>query len=156
MRTIPILIPLVTCTLTACGPGTLTVRSTPEGALITSGNQTIGVSPYTVELSGDASQLPKNPAGCYLAPGFTAKWASGAEANSPAPTPLCNGIGADYTVNIARPVDAPGLQKDLEIANQRASVLAKQQEAQSINNVANAIEMNSMMNQGPFMPYPYW
>ena len=147
---------VATLALTACGAGTISVRSTPEGALISSHKQTLGVSPYLAQLTPEAQKLPKDASGCYLAPGFTAQWASGAQATSPDPAPLCNGLDADYHVEIRRPADAPGLQKDLEVANQRESMLAKQQQAQAINNVADAIEMNGMMAPGPFGPYPYW
>ncbi|MFZ9650035.1 MAG: hypothetical protein ACO29C_08085, partial [Fluviibacter sp.] len=88
-------------------------------------------------------------------PGFTAQWASGAEASSPDSTPLCNGLDSDYTVNIARPANAPGLDKDLKVANQRENVLAQQAQAQAINNVADAIELNSMNGPMGYGPYGY-
>ncbi len=98
--------------------------------------------------------LPAGNYGCYIAPGFSAQWASGAEAASPESTPLCNGLDSDYTVTIARPANTPGLDKDLKVANQRENVLAQQAQAQAINNVADAIELNSM--NGPGMGYgPY-
>jgi hypothetical protein len=89
-----------------------------------------------------------------MAPGFSAQWASGAEAATPENTPLCNGLDADYTVNIARPSNAPGLDKDLKVANERENVLAQQAQAQAINNVADAIQLNSMTGPG-YGPYGY-
>lgn len=137
--------------LSGCA-GTITVQTAPEGALIVSGNQTLGISPHVVTLpSASNNPFSKDAQGCYQAPGFTAKWASGATAASPAPIQLCNGLDGSYVVNIARPADAPGLQEDLAAANQRANVLAKQQEAAAVNNLADTEAMNgAMMMGGPF------
>ena len=141
--------------LTGCA-GSLTVNSTPQGALISSNQQSLGLAPYVITLDDTAAQrFPQNASGCYIAPGFTAEWASGAQAASPETTPLCQGLSHDYSVTIGRPSGAPGLDKDLAAANARESVLAKQAQAQATNNVANAIEMNAVMS-GPGMGYgPY-
>jgi len=136
--------------LTACGPGTLTVKSAPEGALISYGNKSLGLAPFVASLPSSDKAISKDAKGCYLTTGFTARWASGATAASPNPTTLCNGLNADYVVEIARPADAPGLQADLQAANERENALAKQREADSINNLANAEEMDAMMYGGPF------
>jgi hypothetical protein len=134
---------LVVTLLSACA-GTITVHSTPEGALISSDKQTLGISPYRIEINPDISKtLAKTEDGCYGAPPFTAHWASGAVASSPI-TPLCQGLDGTYQIIIRRPVDAPDLKKDLEAANQREDVLARRREAQAINNVATSVEMNSM------------
>lgn len=145
-----LLLGLSACTLTACGPGTLTVKSEPEGALISYGNRSLGLAPYIANLPSNDKAMRKDGSGCYLTTGFTAQWASGVSASSPTPITLCSGLGADYVVEIARPANAPGLQEDLKAANERASVLAKQQEAASINNLANTEEMDAMMYGGPF------
>lgn len=141
-------------TLVGCA-GSLTVNSIPQGALISSNQQALGESPVVIELTKDSVRgFAQNAAGCYLAPGFTAQWASGATASAPDGTPLCQGLNGDYSINIPRPANAPGLNKDLKVANQRENVLAQQQQAQAINNVADAIELNSM--DGPGMGYgPY-
>lgn len=144
------LLTICALTVTACGPGTLTVKSEPEGALISYGNKSLGLAPFVASLPSSDKAVRKDAQGCYLTTGFTARWASGATASSPNPTTLCNGLNADYVLEIPRPADAPGLQVDLKAANERASVLAKQQEAASINNLANAEEMNAMMYEGPF------
>jgi hypothetical protein len=129
--------------LGAC-TGTIVVHSTPEGALISSDKQTLGVSPYVIHLNPDISKtLPLAEDGCYGAPPFTAHWASGAVASSPV-TPLCKGLDGNYQILIRRPTDAPDLQKDLEAANQREDVLARRREAQAINNVATSVEMGGM------------
>lgn len=141
--------------LSGCA-GSLTINSVPQGALISSNQQALGQSPLVLTLTKDSARdFPVAANGCYQAPGFKAQWASGAEATSPDGTPLCNGLDADYTVTIARPANAPGLDKDLKAANDRERVLAQQAQAQATNNVANALEMNAMM-AGPGMgPYGY-
>ena len=151
---IPISMTLV-AVLTGCA-GSLTVTSVPQGALISSNNQALGQAPLVIMLTKDsAHRFLQGTNGCYMAPGFSAQWASGAEASSPESTALCQGLDADYTVTIPRPANAPGLDKDLQVANQRDNVLAQQAQAQAINNVANAVELNAMM-AGPGMGYaPY-
>lgn len=145
---------LISWLLVGCA-GSLTVNSIPQGALITSNKQALGQAPLVIELSKDSAKgFPQAANGCYLAPGFSAQWASGAEASSPESTPLCNGLDSDYTVNISRPSNAPGLDKDLKVANERENVLAQQAQAQAINNVADAIQLNSMSGPG-YGPYGY-
>lgn len=141
--------------LTACG-GSITVNSVPQGALISSNKQALGLAPYVIQIDSSAASLyPKTANGCFRAPEFAAQWASGAEADSPESTALCNGLDSDYTVTIRRPANAPGLDKDLKVANQREAVLAQQAQAQATNNVADAIQMNAMMAD-PGMGYgPY-
>ena len=53
------------------------------------------------------------------------------------------------------PANAPGLDKDLQVANEREKVLAQQQQVQAINNVADAIELNAMMAGPGYGPYGY-
>lgn len=145
---------LITCLLAGCA-GSLTVNSVPQGALISSNKQALGQAPLVITLTKDSVRgFPQGANGCYMAPGFAAQWASGAEAASPENTFLCNGLDGDYVVNIARPADAPGLDKDLQVANQRENVLAQQAQAQAINNVADAIQLNSMYGPG-YGPYGY-
>jgi len=145
-------IPLMCIALAGCA-GSITINSVPQGALISSGQQALGAAPYVITIDKSSANLyPKSADGCYVAPGFTAQWASGAEAASPASTPLCQGLDSDYTVTIRRPANAPGLDKDLKVANQREAVLAQQAQAQATNNVADAIELNAMM-AGPGMGY---
>ena len=149
------LIILVSGVLAGCA-GSLTVNSVPQGALISSNKQALGQSPLVISLSKDSVKgIPLAPNGCYMAPGFSAQWASGAEAASPENTPLCNGLDSDYVVTISRPANAPGLDKDLQVANQRENVLAQQQQAQAMNNVANAIELNAMMAGPGYGGYGY-
>jgi hypothetical protein len=143
---------LIVALLSGCA-GSLTINSVPQGALISTNKQALGQAPLVITLTKDSARgFPQAASGCYMAPGFTAQWASGAEAASPDSTPLCNGLDADYTVTIARPANAPGLDKDLKVANQREAVLAQQAQAQAINNVADAIELNSMAGPG-YGPY---
>src|SRR5574343_1484586 len=136
--------------LSGCA-GSLTINSVPQGALISSNKQALGQAPLVMTLTKDSARgFPQAANGCYMAPGFIAQWASGAEASSPESTALCQGLDADYIVTIPRPANAPGLDKDLQVANQRENVLAQQAQAQAINNVANAVELNAMM-AGPGM-----
>jgi hypothetical protein len=151
-RSLPLLAMVV---LSGCA-GSLTINSVPQGALISSNKQALGQSPLVITLSKDSAQtMPLAANGCYMAPGFTAQWASGAEAASPENTALCNGLDSDYVVTISRPANAPGLDKDLQVANQRENVLAQQAQAQATNNVANAIELNAMMAGPGYGPYGY-
>lgn len=149
------LILLLLAALTGC-VGSLTINSVPQGALISSNKQALGQAPLVIDLTKDSARgFPLAANGCYMAPGFTAEWASGAVASSPDSTALCNGLDKDYTVNIARPSGAPGLDKDLKVANERENVLAQQAQAQAINNVADAIELNSLDGPGMGGPYGY-
>gem|GEM_PF-2855246 len=145
---------LITFQLAGCA-GSLTVNSVPQGALISINKQALGQAPLVITLTKDSVHgFPQASNGCYIAPGFTAQWASGAEAASPDRTPLCNGLDSDYTVIISRPANTPGLDKDLKVANQRENVLAQQAQAQAIDNVADAIELNSVAGSG-YGPYGY-
>jgi hypothetical protein len=137
--------------LTGCA-GSLTVNSIPQGALISYNKNALGQAPLVVTLNKNSFKAAAN--GCYSVPSLTAQWASGATAASPENTSLCNGLDSDYTVNITRPDNAPGLEIDLKAANERENVLAQQQQAQAINNVANAIELDSIAGPG-YVPYGY-
>ncbi len=141
--------------LSGCA-GSLTINSVPQGALISSNKQALGQAPLVITLTKDSAQaFPLGAGGCRMAPGFMAQWASGAEASSPDSAALCQGLDADYTMTIPRPTNAPGLDKDLQVANEREKVLAQQQQVQAINNVAGAIEMNAMMAGPGYGPYGY-
>ncbi|MBU3612940.1 hypothetical protein [Polynucleobacter sp. MG-27-Goln-C1] len=126
-------------TLSAC-MGSITVLSVPEGALISSNNESIGIAPHRIELTPDISKaMLKAEGSCYEAPSFTARWASGAIASSPV-TPLCDGLNGNYRIFIRRPVDAPGLNKDLQVEARREEAAARRREARAINNEANSEE----------------
>ena len=141
MRILPLVV-LATSLLSAC-VSSISVHSRPEGALITSNNQTIGVSPIRIGLDSDIGQsFRKFPDGCYETPPFTAQWASGAIATSPA-NPICQGPDGNYRIFISRPASAPDLKKDLDAANQREEVLARRRQARAMNNLAAAEEDNA-------------
>jgi hypothetical protein len=128
--------------LSAC-VSSISVHSRPEGALISSNNQTIGVSPIRFGLDSDLGQsFRKFPDGCYEAPPFSAHWASGAVAKS-IPNPVCQGPDGNYRIFISRPANAPDLKKDLDAANQREEVLARKRQARAMNNLAEAEEDNA-------------
>ncbi len=66
--------------LSGCA-GSLTINSVPQGALISSNKQALGQAPLVITLTSDSARsFPQAANGCYMAPGFTAQWASGAEA----------------------------------------------------------------------------
>ena len=157
MTSFRIFLPLMLIGLLSGCAGSLTINSVPQGALISSNKQALGQAPLVMTLTKDSARgFPQAANGCYMAPGFTAQWASGAEAASPDSTALCQGLSADYSVTIPRPANAPGLDKDLQVANEREKVLAQQQQVQAINNVADAIELNSMAGPGMgYGPYGY-
>ena len=141
MKTLP-LTAFVALLLCGCA-GSITVHTTPEGALISSNSQTIGISPHRIMLDPDNGQsFPKAEDGCFIAPPLTAHWASGAVASSSA-IPMCNGLSGNYQVFIRRPVNAPDLNKDLETENRREEVMARRREARAINNLATSEEMNA-------------
>lgn len=132
----------VTLVLTACA-SSISVHSRPEGALISSKNVTLGVSPVRIGLDSEIGQsFQKSGDDCFEVPSFTAHWASGAMASSPS-SQLCQGPDGNYRIFISRPVNAPDLKKDLDAANQREEVLARRREARAMNDVANSVEENS-------------
>jgi hypothetical protein len=139
--------------LSAC-MGSITVLSVPGGALISSNNESIGIAPHRIPLSPDVSKaLLKAEGGCYEAPAFTARWASGAIASSSI-TPLCEGLNGNYRIVIRRPVDAPGLNKDLEVEARREEAAARRREARAINNEADSEEgYPSLISIGGFQVY---
>lgn len=139
--------------LSAC-MGSITVLSVPEGALISSNHETIGIAPHRIELTPDVSKGMLTAEGsCYEAPSFTARWASGAVASSSI-TPLCEGLNGNYRIFIRRPVDAPGLNKDLEVEARREEAAARRREARAINNEADSEEgYPSLISIGGFQFY---
>lgn len=106
---------------------TLTVYTNPSAASVT-------------EINGGAAQ--KSPAvfsynrrtlnGCFTVRGFTARWISGATANSAPTLQLC-GTSANYTVTIDRPTNYPGVEYDIEQAV--AQDHQQQENAKELGNV---------------------
>lgn len=109
---------------------TLNVMSQPEGALVTEiGTGTaFGVTP--VSLSYDLLSEPRGADGCYRTKGLSLRWASGASAALPAVL-LCGGALNSYEITFSRPLDYPGLDRDLMFALQAQGVRAQVQAAKA-------------------------
>lgn len=123
MKTLPLTF-LTALLLSACA-GSVSVHSRPEGALISSKNETLGISPVRIALDSEIGQsFQKSGDGCYEHPLFTARWASGATAESPTSL-LCRGRDGNYKIFIRRPAHAPDLKKDLNAASTPEAVMAR-------------------------------
>jgi hypothetical protein len=87
---------------------TITYETTPEGAVIFEGGQSLGAAPVTRVYKHDG----KSPT--IRTPEVTAVWSSGAKEAYYTLVPP----GADRVATIERPKGAPGLQADLDHAKQ--------------------------------------
>jgi hypothetical protein len=102
--------------LTACMTS-VTYSSNPPGAYISSikTGKGHGVAPVTLYYEVN-SNSPKHTNGCYLLDGLRAQWVSGAYKDFD--TVWACKIGGFHSITFDRPVDLPGLDKDLIFANQ--------------------------------------
>lgn len=122
-RTLKVLgISLVAALLGACAgtPPTramLTYESVPDGAEIFEGSQSLGTVPVTRTYDSDGKS------GDITTPDVRAVWPSGAQTTYFTKLP----VGSDRVAKLERPMDAPGLQQDLEHAKQVAD--ARKQDA---------------------------
>jgi hypothetical protein len=96
----------------------LTYESKPLGATIFEGGQSLGVAPVT------RTYKQQGTSATIRTPDVTAVWPSGAKSVYYTLLP----VGADLQATIERPAGAPGLQADLDNANQ--VVLASEREKQ--------------------------
>lgn len=134
--------------LSACATS-VSVHSRPAGALISSKNENLGISPVRISLDSEVGQsFQKSGDGCYEAPSFTAHWASGAVASSPASL-LCRGRDGNYKIFIRRPANAPDLKKDLDAANAPEAVKARRREYMMENHLGGS---NYSDNENPNLP----
>lgn len=134
--------------LSACATA-VSVHSRPAGALISSKNENLGISPVRISLDSEVGQsFQKSGDGCYEAPSFTAHWASGAVASSPASL-LCRGCDGNYKIFIRRPANAPDLKKDLDAANTPQAVKARRREYMMENHLGGS---NYSDNENPNLP----
>ncbi|MBU3637490.1 hypothetical protein [Polynucleobacter sp. es-MAR-4] len=134
--------------LSACATS-VSVHSRPAGALISSKNENLGISPVRISLDSEVGQsFQKSGDGCYEAPSFTAHWASGAVASSPASL-LCRGRDGNYKIFIRRPANAPDLKKDLDAANTPEAVKARRREYMMENHLGGS---NYSDNENPNLP----
>jgi len=134
--------------LSACATA-VSVHSRPAGALISSKNENLGISPVRISLDSELGQsFQKSGDGCYEAPSFTAHWASGAVASSPASL-LCRWRDGNYKIFIRRPANAPDLKKDLDAANTPEAVKARRREYMMENHLGGS---NYSDNENPNLP----
>jgi hypothetical protein len=105
---------LLSALVSACSIPTramLTYESVPAGAEIFEGGKSLGTAPVMRTYRGDAhSDTIKTP-------DVTAVWPSGAKTSYFTVLP----INADRVAPLARPAGAPGLQQDLDYAQQLAA-----------------------------------
>lgn len=118
---------------------TLQIYSQPVGAYITEvgTSTTLGIAPTAAYYNASALNQTRQPDGCYLVKGFTAKWVSGATSTM-SPIRLCGSNTDTYNITINRGSDHPDLEKDLTFALQVQNMLAQQQQAQAAQNAAFA------------------
>ncbi len=134
--------------LSACATS-VSVHSRPAGALISSKNQNLGISPVRISLDSEIGQsFQKSGDSCYETPSFTARWASGAVASSSASL-LCRGRDGNYKIFIRRPAHAPDLKKDLDAANTPEAVMARRREFMMENHLGGSHYSD---NDNPDMP----
>ena len=122
-RTLTLLV-LAASLLCACAAGPqsrkamLTYQSVPDGAQIFEGDKALGTVPVTRTYESDGTS------GTITTPDVRAVWPSGAQTSYFTLLP----VGSDRVAKLERPVDAPGLQQDLEHAKQVAD--ARKQDAE--------------------------
>lgn len=116
---------LFICQLAAGCSTYVTVASRPEGARITdlTGSVEYGIAPVEVQYPTDELEARGGKI-----PGFRATWPSGAKAETAAE--LVPDPKRGLTVTLERPKEAPGYEKDLEFALERASDRAERAEAE--------------------------
>ena len=142
------LVVFVVTILSACATA-VSVHSRPAGALISSKNESLGISPVRISLDSEIGQsFQKSSDSCYEAPSFTAHWASGAVASSPVSL-LCQGRDGNYKIFIRRPANAPDLKKDLDAANTPEAVMARRREFMMENHLGGSHYSD---NENPDMP----
>ena len=110
----------------------LTYESTPAGATIFEGGQSLGAAPVT-----RTYKLAPNAATAQT-PDVTAVWPSGARAQYFTVLPA----GADRVATIARPASAPNLEMDLENAKRADAAKTRETQRQK-EDTAREIARNS-------------
>ena len=112
-----------------CANHYLTYHTIPEGAVISyqDGSQVLGVSPVRIVYVWDENFVDGN--GQFKTKGIVARWGSGAQAISPDIVTISKrNRESQYT--LARPQSAPGLNIDLNIANEVQRIQIAQRQAQ--------------------------
>ncbi len=118
---------------------TLNIYSQPIGAYITEvgTSTTYGITPTVAYYNVLDLLRHKQPDGCYLVKGFTAKWVSGATSTM-SPIRICGSTTGTYNITLSRDSSHPDLEKDLTFAMQVQTMLAQQQQAKAAQNAAFA------------------
>ncbi len=126
-------------TIVGCAtPGVrITVTSSPDGAYITSEGGVTGLVPVVAfwdkkTLDG----LGRDANGCLLLQGFTATWVSGAATTVPILRHCDKGTDGYYSFVMARDMNAPGLDKDLQFALQVENARVQKQQADAAQAMA--------------------
>lgn len=149
--TSPLILPLTLAVFGLTGCTTMVdYTSDIEGASVTTvGGIHYGQTPVRISYDDDELDRTRDGYGCARLPGVVYTWTSGATAASPNPIVLCDDRSA-YQVHVARPADAPDIEKDLKLALERQ----RQREAQ----LRHELEMEQLRHElywfGPgFWPY---
>jgi hypothetical protein len=129
--------------LGCASPLNITYYSNPSGAALYQGSQMFGYCPITLQYTvtrDDKSQ------GSKLLQETTACWVSGAVCGSGTIRADLRQYGRNQQFTFTRPVDAPGLDMDVNFAieQQRNAILQRQAQAQEI---AAQYQLLGMLNQ---------
>ena len=116
----------------------LTYYTQPPGAMIYSGGDAWGVAPQTRVYTGNQNY------GSITTGEVTAVWASGAKARMSVNLPLGQG---DRQIVISRPVDAPGLDRDLSYAAQLQQQATNAAAANAQQRAATAATINAIYSK---------
>ncbi len=118
---------------------TLQIYSQPIGAYITEvgTSTTLGISPTAAYYNASDLHQNKQPDGCYLVKGYTARWVSGATSTMN-PIRICGSSTGTYNITLNRDSEYPDLEKDLNFALQVQNMLAQQRQAQAAQDAAFA------------------
>lgn len=121
----------------------LTYQTQPAGALLSymDGTQQVGLSPVRMNYVWDEKFVSN---GCLHTKGVTAQWVSGARVSSPQVITICKQSG-EFTYNLPRPTDAPGLEKDMQFALEVERTRIMQQQAETANQQTQ-LQMIQMFN----------
>ncbi len=126
-------------TIVGCGtPGVnLTITSSPDGAYITSENPITGIVPVVAFWDKTTlDSLKRDGNGCLLLKGFTATWVSGAVTSVPIIRHCDKSTDGNFNFVMARDMNVPGLDKDLQFALQVENARVQKQQADAAQAMA--------------------
>lgn len=119
---------------------TLTIHSTPEGAMMTENGKLWGATPFAL-----AYNVSNNFRNCVDTPAISVRWASGAETSVPGVS-LCPAVGKNQVVTLERPADAEGLAVDLQVAFQQAMLAQMSAQTSALNEANYAAWLQTLSN----------